>query len=369
MSDSMDYASSGVDIDLEGAAVASLIGSLQRSTRKPGTPGAPVDLPGGFGGLIEFGNHLLAMATDGVGSKLQIATAVKQWASVGIDCMAMNVNDLLCVGAEPIAFVDYIAVPKPDPEVHAAVGASLAKACELANVTLAGGETASLPGIVTELDLSGTALGYLAKDDAITGETLQAGDVLIGLPSSGIHSNGFSLVRNIIKHSGLGYEDACPFDPGFDGREITRWTKGNPTFAEVLLTPTRIYCDPIVNLLHHLKAENGTVHDVHGIAHITGGGLSNLLRLHDSLGWHIDSPLPIPPEFVWLQQNGNVTDLEMHRTFNMGLGMVLAVSKDASEEILNFLVAKDSGAQIIGHVHDDGHKVTHVNSEVMFQHY
>ena len=133
----MDYASSGVDIDLEGAAVASLIGSLQRSTRKAGTPGAPVDLPGGFGGLIEFGNHLLAIATDGVGSKLQIATAVKNWDSVGIDCMAMNVNDLLCVGAEPIAFVDYIAVPKPDPEVHAAVGASLAKACELANVTLA----------------------------------------------------------------------------------------------------------------------------------------------------------------------------------------------------------------------------------------
>jgi len=176
MSDPMDYASSGVDIDLEGAAVASLIGSLQRSTRKAGTPGAPVDLPGGFGGLIEFGNHLLAMATDGVGSKLQIATAVKNWDSVGIDCMAMNVNDLLCVGAEPIAFVDYIAVPKPDPEVHAAVGSSLAKACELANVTLAGGETASLPGIVTELDLSGTALGFLDKDSAITGEHLKDGN-------------------------------------------------------------------------------------------------------------------------------------------------------------------------------------------------
>jgi phosphoribosylformylglycinamidine cyclo-ligase len=234
---------------------------------------------------------------------------------------------------------------------------------------LAGGETASLPGIVTELDLSGTALGYLAKDDAITGETLQAGDVLVGLPSSGIHSNGFSLVRNIIKHSGLGYEDTCPFNPDFDGREIARWTEGTPTFAEVLLTPTRIYCDPVVSLLHHLKAANGTVHDVHGIAHITGGGLSNLLRLHDSLGWHIESPMPIPPEFVWLQQNGNVTDLEMHRTFNMGLGMVLAVSKDASSDILNFLTEKNSGAQIIGHVHDDGHNVTHVNPEVAFHHY
>ena len=142
------------------------------------------------------------MATDGVGSKLQIATAVKNWDSVGIDCMAMNVNDLLCVGAEPIAFVDYIAVPKPDPEVHAAVGASLAKACELANVTLAGGETASLPGIVTELIFSGTALGFLDKDSAITGEQLKSGDVLIGLPSSGIHSNGFSLVRNIVTSMG-----------------------------------------------------------------------------------------------------------------------------------------------------------------------
>ena len=238
----MDYASSGVDIDLEGAAVASLIGSLQRSTRKAGTPGAPVDLPGGFGGLIEFGDHLLAMATDGVGSKLQIATAVKNWDSVGIDCMAMNVNDLLCVGAEPIAFVDYIAVPKPDPEVHAAVGASLAKACELANVTLAGGETASLPGIVTELDLSGTALGFLDKDSAITGEQLKSGDVLIGLPSSGIHSNGFSLVRNIVTSMGLSYTDPCPFETAFTSRMLPP----KPTLADVLLIPPRIYCTTVV---------------------------------------------------------------------------------------------------------------------------
>ena len=122
MSDAMDYASAGVDIDLEGSAVASLIGALGRSVLTPGTPGAPVDLPGGFGGLLEFGDQLLAMATDGVGSKLQIASSLNAWAGVGIDCMAMNVNDLLCVGAEPMAFVDYIAVPKPDPEIHAAIG-------------------------------------------------------------------------------------------------------------------------------------------------------------------------------------------------------------------------------------------------------
>ena len=361
----MDYASSGVDIDLEGAAVASLIGSLQRSTRQEGTPGAPVDLPGGFGGLIEFGDHLLAMATDGVGSKLQIATAVKNWDSVGIDCMAMNVNDLLCVGAEPIAFVDYIAVPKPDPEVHAAVGASLAKACELANVTLAGGETASLPGIVTELDLSGTALGFLDKDSAITGERLKSGDVLIGLPSSGIHSNGFSLVRNIVSHMGLSYTDSCPFDAGFVGRELSQ----SPTIADVLLIPTKIYCAPVIGLLKHLKASENSVHAIHGIAHITGGGLSNLLRLHDTLGWHIDSPLPIPPEFSWLQNKGNVTDLEMHRTFNMGLGMVLAVEKDQADSVLSFVQQYEPTAAIIGHVNDNGHKVTHSNPEIFFEHY
>ncbi|MCH1616994.1 MAG: AIR synthase related protein, partial [Candidatus Poseidonia sp.] len=212
MSEPMDYASAGVDIDLEGSAVASLIGALSKSVRKPGTPGAPVDLPGGFGGLIEFGDNLLALATDGVGSKLQIATALQQWGGVGIDCMAMNVNDLLCVGAEPIAFVDYVAVPKPDPAIHAALGASLAEACRLARVTLAGGETASLPGIVTELDLSGTALGWLPKGQAITGEHLKEGDALIGLPASGIHSNGYSLVRKIIEHAGLSYTDTAPFE-------------------------------------------------------------------------------------------------------------------------------------------------------------
>ena len=361
----MDYASSGVDIDLEGAAVASLIGSLQRSTRPTGTPGAPVDLPGGFGGLIEFGDHLLAMATDGVGSKLQIATAVKNWDSVGIDCMAMNVNDLLCVGAEPIAFVDYIAVPKPDPEVHAAVGASLAKACELANVTLAGGETASLPGIVTELDLSGTALGFLDKSSAITGERLESGDVLIGLPSSGIHSNGFSLVRNIVTSMGLSYADSCPFETTFTSRMLPP----KPTLADVLLIPTRIYCNSVVGLLNHLKESQGSVHAVHGIAHITGGGLSNLLRLHDKLGWHIDSPMSIPPEFTWLQSQGNVTDLEMHRTFNMGLGMVLAVEKEQADSILEFIQQFEPAAAIIGHVNDDGHKVTHANPKILFEHY
>lgn len=302
MDEPMDYASAGVDIDLEGSAVASLIGALSKSVRKPGTPGAPVDLPGGFGGLIEFGDNLLAMATDGVGSKLQIATMLEQWSGVGIDCMAMNVNDLLCVGAEPIAFVDYVAVPKPDPAIHAALGASLAEACRQARVTLAGGETASLPGIVTELDMSGTALGWLPKGQAITGEHLKEGDVLIGLPASGIHSNGYSLVRRIVEHAGIDYRSPAPFDSNHPNRTFIRWTEGEPTMGEVVLNPTRIYCDPVVDLLS--EARNGSsfsISDIHGICHVTGGGLSNLLRLHDTLGWSIDAPLPVLPEFKWLQ--------------------------------------------------------------------
>ncbi len=372
MTDKMDYASAGVDIDLEGSAVASLISSLGKSVRPAGTPGAPVDLPGGFGGLIEFGDNLLALATDGVGSKLQIASLLNQWSGVGIDCMAMNVNDLLCVGAEPIAFVDYVAVPKPDPEVHAALGASLAEACRLARVTLAGGETASLPGIVTELDLSGTALGYLKKNEAITGENLQAGDVLIGLPSSGIHSNGYSLVRRIIDHSGLSYHDSAPFDTASNGREILRFVEQKQvTLGEVFLNPTKIYCDPVVDLIKLAQSpeSNFSVNDIHGICHVTGGGLSNLLRLHKSLGWEIDNPLPVHPEFKWLANTGGVDTWEMYRTFNMGCGMILAVDSQHAVAITEWLTEKMNGVQIIGQVTNNGHKVVHLGAEVEFTHY
>lgn len=374
MAEPMDYASAGVDIDLEGSAVASLIASLSASSRPPGTPGAPVDLPGGFGGLIEFGDSLLALATDGVGSKLQIASLLNQWGGVGIDCMAMNVNDLLCVGAEPIAFVDYVAVPKPDPETHAALGASLAEACRLARVTLAGGETASLPGIVTELDLSGTALGYVKKGNAITGEHLEDGDVLIGLPSSGIHSNGYSLVRRVMEHTGHKYTDDAPFNVASVGRSVMHFDGNDDqqfTLGEVFLNPTRIYCDPIVDLLQFAESKDAefSLSDVRAICHVTGGGLSNLLRLHDSLGWHIDSPLRPHPEFEWLQEVGGIETREMYRTFNMGTGMILAVSKQHAQAICSWINERMIGTEIIGHVHNNGHSVTHAIEGVEFSHY
>ena len=367
----LNYASSGVDIDLEGASVASLVGALSRSVRVPGTPGAPVDLPGGFGGLIEFGDNLLALATDGVGSKLQIASMMNHWSGVGIDCMAMNVNDLLCVGAEPIAFVDYIAVPKPDPDQHAAIGASLAEACRIARVTLAGGETASLPGIVTELDLSGTALGWLPKGMAITGANISDGDVMIGLPASGIHSNGFSLVRKVVELSGFSYTDPAPFATEFAGREIVRMKDGDVTLGEVLLNPTRIYVDPVTDLIDACRAGTGPcpADALHGICHVTGGGLSNLLRLHDSLGWHIDNPMPSLPEFDWVQAIGGISDWEMARTFNLGMGMVLVVDSEHANAVCDWVATRLEGTQIVGSVCNHGHKVTHVNPEIVFEHY
>ncbi len=367
--DGLDYASSGVDIDLEAASVASLIGALSKSVRKPGTPGAPVDLPGGFGGLVEFGDNLLALATDGVGSKLQIANELGQLAGVGIDCMAMNVNDLLCVGAEPIAFVDYVAIPKPDPAVHAALGASLSNAAARARVTLAGGETASLPGIVKELDLSGTALGWLPKDEAITGENMQAGDALIGLPSSGIHSNGFSLVRAVLEKTGADIRNPAPFD--VDDERIERFTTGEVTLGEVLLNPTQIYCDPVYDLIAACREGKGPCDSkqIKGIAHITGGGLSNLLRLHDTLGYHISNPIDTLPEFDWIAQMGGVNEREMARTFNLGMGMVVIVDGTASEAVTTWLESRMSGCQIVGDVVDHGRKVTHINPNISFDHY
>ncbi len=373
MDEPLDYASSGVDIDLEGKAVASLIGSLARSKREPGDLGAPVDLPGGFGGVIEFGDSRLALATDGVGSKLQIANEVGQLGGVGFDCVAMNVNDLICVGAEPLAFVDYIAVPVADPEVHAALGVSLSRACETARVTLAGGETATLPGIVKELDLSGTALGWFPKGRGITGQNLEEGDVLIGLPSSGVHSNGYTLVRAVVERSGCSLEGPCPFDPSHPSRDIERFSgaEAHPTLAEVLLNPTRIYVEPVVDLVLESRREGGLLgpDSIKAIAHITGGGLSNLLRLHDSLGWNIDSPLDPQPEFGWLSEVGSVTPLEMHRTFNMGMGMVIAVSEDSSDAVEEWVGDRLPGSRRVGRVVENGRLVTHSDTDVVFSHY
>ncbi|MDP7002085.1 MAG: phosphoribosylformylglycinamidine cyclo-ligase [Candidatus Thalassarchaeaceae archaeon] len=373
MAEPLDYATSGVDIEKEGEAISKLIDALGYSGRPKGQFGAPVPLPGGFGGVVEFGESCLALATDGVGSKLQLASRLGQLGGVGIDCIAMNVNDLICVGAEPLAFVDYIAVPEADPEIHSVLGASLSEGCSIARVTLAGGETATLPGIVRELDLSGTALGWFPRGKGITGSGLEEGDVLIGLPSSGIHSNGYSLVRAVLERSGCSLDDVPPFGPNHKSREIRAFpgNEGGISLGEVLLNPTRIYVDPIVDLF--LGTREGEVvcpeSAIKAIAHITGGGLSNLLRLHDRLGWHVAEPLPVQPEFEWISEVGNVSSMEMHRTFNMGMGMVVAVSEEFAGVIAKWLAERLDGTRVVGEVTGQGRVVTHKDPEVCFTNY
>ncbi len=315
----------------------------------------------------------MALATDGVGSKLQIANQLGRLEGVGIDCVAMNVNDLICVGAEPLAFVDYVAVPQTKPDVHAVLGASLSEGCSRARVTLAGGETATLPGIVSELDLSGTALGWFPRGGGITGEDLEVGDVLIGLPSSGLHSNGYTLVRAVLERSGCSLEDSAPFDYWHQSREVARFPDcdGVVSLGEVLLNPTRIYVNPVVDLILESRREGGICEDggIKAIAHITGGGLSNLLRLHDSLGWHIAEPLSVQPEFEWIAEVGSVNNKEMHRTFNMGMGMVVAVSATAADPVAEWLEQRLSGSRIVGEVIEQGRVVTHADPEVSFERY
>jgi phosphoribosylformylglycinamidine cyclo-ligase len=310
----MTYAESGVDIDKEEQAIKALVGEMKQTRTGLGKP-----MGGHYAGLISFGKYALVLCTDGVGSKVLIATQMKRWDSIGIDCMAMNVNDALCVGAEPLAFVDYLALDTPNPSFTREIGKGLEKAAELANVSIIGGETASLPEIINGFDLAGTALSYVMKDDIITGDHIAPGDVIIGLKSSGIHSNGYSLVRHIINSSSWKYTDHFPDN-----------LYPHQTIGDVLLTPTAIYVKEILSLLHTIKA--------HGLAHITGGGLRNFNRLNNQVQYIIDNPFIPQDIFSFLQKTGNVDDTEMYQTFNMGLGFAVIVSssdKDKTVEILN----------------------------------
>ena len=213
----------------------------------------------------------------------------------------------------------------------------------------------------------------VSQGEGITGENLEEGDVLIGLPSSGIHSNGFTLVRAVIERSGCLLEDACPFDPSHDSREVRRFSEedGVATLAEVILNPTRIYVDPVVELVLESRREKGEVAPgcIKAIAHITGGGLSNLLRLHGTLGWEIQMPLDPHPEFQWISEIGSVSTLEMHRTFNMGMGMVVAVSEECADSAERWLSERLPGSRIVGRVVTNGRRVTHSDPEVVFSHY
>jgi len=319
----LTYAKSGVDIEKENKAIAVLAKQL---TYKRTGIGAPLTDVGHYAGLIDFGEYALALTTDGVGSKVIIANEMKRWNTVGIDCIAMNVNDLLAMGIEPLAFVDYIAISEPNNEIMRQIGEGLAKGAEISRMTIVGGETATLPDVIKGFDLAGTCMGMVKKDRIITGERIKPGDAVVGLPSSGIHSNGYSLVRKIIDDSGYLYSNPFPYDT-------------DTTIGDELLIPTRIYMEV-------LDAVNRF--DIHGLAHITGSGLMKLHRV-TKFGFDISDPLPPQPIFKFLQEEGEVEDIEMYKTFNMGMGFVVVLSQDEADE-----AAKMMGGKVVGEIIEEG---------------
>ena len=308
------YREAGVDIRLEADGVAALVREL--TYRREGRY-RPVGGVGHFAGLIEFGSHVLALATDGVGTKMLIADAVGDRSTVGIDCIAMNVNDLYVMNIEPVAFVDYIASDRVEPARMAEIGRGLNEGARQANISIVGGETATLAGLVNGLDLAGAVLGVQHRDRVISGEACRPGDLVVGLPSSGVHSNGLSLARRIAEAHG-GYDQ--PF--------------GETTLGRELLTPTRIYSEVL---------ELAERHEVHGMCHITGGGLLNLARLTD-LGFAIDDPIVPPRVFAWLQEQGGVSTAEMYRTFNMGMGFAMIVPGHEADAVAGSV----PGAKVVG---------------------
>lgn len=319
----LTYAKAGVDIEKENKAIAALAGQL---TYKRKGPGAPITDVGHYAGLIDFGEYALALTTDGVGSKVLIANEMKRWDTIGIDCIAMNVNDLLAMGIEPLAFVDYIAINEPDEDIMRQIGEGLSKGAEISKMTIVGGETATLPDIINGFDLAGTCLGMVKKERIITGERIEIGDTIIGLPSSGVHSNGYSLVRKIIKNSGYSYGNPFPYNT-------------DTTIGDELLTPTRIY-------MEILDAVNKF--DIHGLAHITGSGLLKLHRI-TKYGFDISDPLEPQPIFRFLQEEGEVEDLEMYKTFNMGMGFVVVLPECEADEASRMM-----GGKIVGEIVEKG---------------
>jgi len=329
----LTYAQAGVDIDA-GAALVDAIKPLARATRRPG---AEASL-GGFGALFDlkaagYDDPLLVTTTDGVGTKLKIAIETGLHDTVGIDLVAMCVNDLLAQGAEPLMFLDYLATSKLDVAVATQVVAGIAEGCKLAGAALVGGETAEMPGMYAgaDYDLAGFSVGAVDRNRVLPRMDDQApGDLLIGLASSGPHSNGYSLIRKIVERSGLAWDAAAPFAEG-------------QTLAHALMIPTRIYARSLTPLI---KAGQ-----IKGLAHITGGGLTEnppraiaegLVPRFDWSAW------TLPPVFGWLQEIGGVAESEMRRTFNCGLGMMLIVGAEDAPAVLEALLAAGEDAFICG---------------------
>lgn len=340
----LTYADAGVSIDA-GNALVKMIGPFARSTARPG---ANAEL-GGFGGFFDlkaagYGDPLLVAANDGVGTKLKLAIEAGKHDGVGIDLVAMCANDLIVQGAEPLFFLDYYATGKLDNDVAAEVVASIAEGCRQAGCALIGGETAEMPGMYTEgdYDLAGFCVGAVDRRKVLTGKDIAPGDVILGLASSGVHSNGFSLVRRIIA------------EDGWDLAERYPWAEGK-TLGDVLLEPTRIYVRSLLPLVQHGK--------IKGLAHITGGGLlENIPRvLRDNCHAVVDAGAwNVPPVFELLREGGSVEPSEMVRTFNCGIGMVAIVSDSEAENVKSLLQQAGETVLQIGRI-DSGQRGCTVN--------
>ncbi|MBV9456418.1 MAG: phosphoribosylformylglycinamidine cyclo-ligase [Bradyrhizobium sp.] len=331
----LTYADSGVDIDA-GNRLVDLIKPMVRATARPG---ADAEI-GGFGGLFDlkaagFADPVLVAATDGVGTKVKIAIDAGIHDSIGIDLVAMSVNDLVVQGAEPLFFLDYFACGKLQPETTAAIVAGIAEGCRESGCALIGGETAEMPGLYKEgdYDLGGFAVGAAERGTLLPRSDIEAGDAVLGLGSSGVHSNGFSLVRKIVEQSGLGFDAPAPFSPVM-------------TLGGALLTPTRLYVKSCLRAIR----ESGAVK---GLAHITGGGFTdNIPRvLPKHLGVGIDlAQLQVLPVFKWLAEQGGVAELEMLRTFNCGVGMIVIVKPGAIQEVTDIFTAGGETVAVLGEV-------------------
>jgi phosphoribosylformylglycinamidine cyclo-ligase len=316
------YAKAGVDQGAADSAVAGLVRAL--GSIQLGRPSRQVPLPGHYASVIRLDERTgIALSTDGVGTKLLLAEQLGRYDTVGIDCVAMNVNDVICVGAEPLAMLDYIAIEKADPEVCEQIGVGLARGAELAGVEIPGGELAQLGEMVRGFDVAGACFGTVALDAIIDGSAVRPGDAVIGLPSSGVHSNGYTLARSAL--------EGIPLEDERLGRPL----------GEILLEPTEIYVKPVLELLR-----SGV--DVRGLAHITSGGLGNLLRFAADVGYEIDAPLPVPPVFELIQERGGVSDGEMHDVFNMGCGFCCVVAADDETAALELLRLHCPGAKRVG---------------------
>src|SRR4051794_22673080 len=316
------YSKAGVDQGAADSAVAGLVRAL--GAIDLGRPSLQVPLPGHYASVIRIDERTgVALSTDGVGTKLLVAEELGRWDSVGIDCVAMNVNDVICVGAEPLAMLDYIAVDRADPDVCEQIGVGLARGAELAGVEIPGGELAQLGDLVKGADVSGACFGTVALDSIVDGAAVRPGDAVIGLPSSGIHSNGYTLARKALA--------GIPLDDERLGRPL----------GEVLLEPPEIYVKPVLELLRSSV-------DVRGLAHITSGGVQNLLRLAAEVGYEIDDPLPVPAIFDLIAERGEVPSDEMHEVFNMGCGFCCVVAAGDEEEALRLLRARYPAAKRIG---------------------